>query len=132
MGYMGFGMRKEVYTRKPKRAFEKIKKAYEQEIKKSASKSLVLKNDKIDEDLKQRIRKKIRRQERTRIAIVITTTLIITIVAGILLHYLAESLMIKSNILHPSKKVDVLFNRKLFKNRKTAIRAQAHGTTAGS
>ena len=26
MGYMGFGMRKEVYKRKPKQAFEKIKK----------------------------------------------------------------------------------------------------------
>ena len=26
MGYMGFGMKKEVYTRKPKDAFEKIKK----------------------------------------------------------------------------------------------------------
>lgn len=25
MGYMGFGMKKEVYTRKPKRAFEKVK-----------------------------------------------------------------------------------------------------------
>lgn len=28
MGYMGFGMRKEVYTRKPKEAFKKIKGAY--------------------------------------------------------------------------------------------------------
>ncbi|MDN5211306.1 hypothetical protein QQ020_04565 [Fulvivirgaceae bacterium BMA12] len=28
MGYMGFGMRKEVYTRKPKPAFKKIKKIY--------------------------------------------------------------------------------------------------------
>lgn len=28
MGYMGFGMRKEVYTRKPKAAFKKLKKIY--------------------------------------------------------------------------------------------------------
>ena len=28
MGYMGFGMRKEVYTRKPKTAFKKVKKMY--------------------------------------------------------------------------------------------------------
>lgn len=28
MGYMGFGMRKEAYTRKPKAAFKKVKKVY--------------------------------------------------------------------------------------------------------
>ena len=28
MGYMGLGMRKEDYTRKPKRSFDKIKKIY--------------------------------------------------------------------------------------------------------
>ena len=28
MGYMGFGMRKEVYTRKPKTSFSKMKKIY--------------------------------------------------------------------------------------------------------
>ncbi len=28
MGYMGFGMRKEVYTRKPKSSFGKLKKIY--------------------------------------------------------------------------------------------------------
>lgn len=28
MGYMGFGMRKEVYTRKPKSSFSRIKKVY--------------------------------------------------------------------------------------------------------
>lgn len=28
MGYMGFGMRKEVYTRKPKTAFKKLKAIY--------------------------------------------------------------------------------------------------------
>ncbi|UII23149.1 hypothetical protein [Fulvivirga ligni] len=32
MGYMGFGMRKEVYTRKPKRSFEKIKELYGNDI----------------------------------------------------------------------------------------------------
>lgn len=32
MGYMGFGMRKEVYTRKPKKAFEKIKRVYRKEL----------------------------------------------------------------------------------------------------
>ena len=32
MGYMGFGMRKEVYTRKPKKAFEKVKKVYGKEL----------------------------------------------------------------------------------------------------
>ena len=58
MGYMGFGMRKEVYTRKPKRAFEKIKKAYEQEIKKSASKSLVLKMKKLTKTLNKGYEKK--------------------------------------------------------------------------
>lgn len=30
MGYMGFGMRKEVYTRKPKKVFEKLKEVYGQ------------------------------------------------------------------------------------------------------
>lgn len=28
MGYMGFGMRKEVYTRKPKEVFKRLKKIY--------------------------------------------------------------------------------------------------------
>ena len=28
MGYMGFGMRKEVYTRRPKTSFSKMKKIY--------------------------------------------------------------------------------------------------------
>ena len=28
MGYMGFGMRKEVYTRRPNDAFEKVKKTF--------------------------------------------------------------------------------------------------------
>ena len=28
MGYMGFGMRKEIYTRKPNEAFGKIKKTF--------------------------------------------------------------------------------------------------------
>ncbi len=37
MGYMGFGMKKEVYTRKPKVAFEKIKRIYGNETKKSKS-----------------------------------------------------------------------------------------------
>ena len=33
MGYMGFGMRKEVYTRKPKVAFEKVKHIYQEKSK---------------------------------------------------------------------------------------------------
>lgn len=32
MGYMGFGMRKEVYTRKPKQPFVKLRKLYEAEL----------------------------------------------------------------------------------------------------
>ena len=32
MGYMGFGMRKEVYTRKPKEAFKRIKKVYGEDV----------------------------------------------------------------------------------------------------
>ncbi len=32
MGYMGFGMKKEVYTRKPKKAFNKLKQVYGQSV----------------------------------------------------------------------------------------------------
>ena len=32
MGYMGFGMRKENYSRKPKKAFEKIKQVYGENV----------------------------------------------------------------------------------------------------
>lgn len=112
---MGFGMRKEVYTRRPKKAFKKIKKAYEQEVKRNASKNLVLKTDKIDEDLKQRIRKKIRSQERTRISITVLATLIAILAIGILLNFLIENYMKNRDKLHPSKKVANLFNRKFFK-----------------
>ena len=32
MGYMGFGMKREVYTRKPKQPFKKLRKIYENEL----------------------------------------------------------------------------------------------------
>ena len=32
MGYMGFGMKKEVYTRKPRKAFSRLKKVYKNEL----------------------------------------------------------------------------------------------------
>ena len=64
MGYMGFGMRKEVYTRKPKKAFEKIRKIYEQEAKKNLPKNLKLDDHRIDERTRNLIRRKIIKERR--------------------------------------------------------------------
>lgn len=59
MGYMGFGMRKEVYTRKPKTAFKKVKQLYQQEYKKNG---LEYKYTSCDNATRLRIRLKIKRQ----------------------------------------------------------------------
>lgn len=60
MGYMGFGMQKEVYTRKPKTAFRKVKKLYDQEFKKNGE-NYTYKS--CDAETLARIRNKIKRQK---------------------------------------------------------------------
>lgn len=65
MGYMGFGMRKEVYTRKPKQPFVKLRKLYEIELshKKSGLKDNSKKFTRAQiEEVKSNIRKKIKRE----------------------------------------------------------------------
>lgn len=65
MGYMGFGMRKEVYTRKPKQPFVKLRKLYEIELshKKRGLKDNSKKFTRAQiEEVKSNIRKKIKRE----------------------------------------------------------------------
>ena len=58
MGYMGFGMRKEVYTRKPKTSLSKMKKIYGDHLE-----DFHINNwpDKNKEEFKAYVTKKIRR-----------------------------------------------------------------------
>jgi hypothetical protein len=60
---MGFGMRKEVYTRK-KKAFAKIKNFYQAEIHKTDYDSKSIKSNQISERLKFRIKLKIIQERR--------------------------------------------------------------------
>lgn len=86
MGYMGFGMRKEVYTRKPKRAFEKIKKAYEAEINKIDHKTNPTKHKKIDENLRQKIRSQIELERKKTITIRVVVSLMVILLFSYALY----------------------------------------------
>lgn len=52
MGYMGFGMKKENYTRKPRKAFKHLKKLYGDRLEKfdQPEKRTELKSDKLSEE----------------------------------------------------------------------------------
>lgn len=110
MGYMGFGMRKEVYTRKPKRAFEKIKKLYEAEIHKLNYDSTPKKNEKISEGLKYRIKSKIIQERRKTIALRVLATLIIMVIIGIAI-YSGNQSFIETNKIRYAPNVAKIFNR---------------------
>lgn len=65
MGYMGFGMRKEVYTRKPRQPFKKQRERFKKElgrwsIQSGQSKSSISKAE--IEKIKQKIRSDLREQ----------------------------------------------------------------------
>ncbi|UII32098.1 hypothetical protein LVD17_27830 [Fulvivirga ulvae] len=76
MGYMGFGMRKEVYTRKPKTAFEKVKKLYDQEFKKNG-KNYTYQH--CDPETLGRICKKVRQQKKKLIFIQLSIFVVLAI-----------------------------------------------------
>ncbi len=63
MGYMGFGMRKEAYTRKPKTSFSKMKKIYGDHLEDfhKSKKNLNRWSDKDKEAFKAYVTKKIQR-----------------------------------------------------------------------
>ncbi len=115
---MGFGMRKEVYTRKPKRAFEKTKKLYEAEIHKIDYGSSPKKHKQISEALKQRIKSKIIQERRRIIALRVIATLIIMAIIGMAI-YAANQSFIETNKIRYAPNVEKLFNRKIIpKNKK--------------
>jgi hypothetical protein len=60
MGYMGFGMRKEVYTRKPKTSFSKVRKIYGDHLEdfQRSKKGIQAKSEKEKEDFKSEFAKK--------------------------------------------------------------------------
>ena len=58
---MGFGMNKNVYTRKPKKAFSKLKSIYGGELKNRTS-STTQNSHRLSESEKQRIRKQVKRK----------------------------------------------------------------------
>ncbi len=65
MGYMGFGMRKEVYSRKPKKPFIKLRKLYESEISKEKKQKINTESRFTKEEVeivKSRIRRKIKKE----------------------------------------------------------------------
>lgn len=62
MGYMGFGMRKEVYTRKPKRAFDKIKEIYDKDGAKTDHTTKKSIRRKIKPALREKIRSEVKQQ----------------------------------------------------------------------
>ena len=82
MGYMGFGMRKEVYTRKPRKPFVKLKQLYLCELDQSSNNS----NKKLEfakaqiEAAKSRIRKKIKKEKQKNIFVSILVLLILSVV----------------------------------------------------
>ena len=82
MGYMGFGMRKEVYTRKPRKPFVKLKQLYLCELGQSSNNP----NNKLEftkaqiEAAKSRIRKKIKKERQKKIFVSILVLLILSLI----------------------------------------------------
>lgn len=73
MGYMGFGMRKEVYTRKPRKPFKKLKKLLDIELKKGHKKG-IQKSDFTKEEIaiaKAKIREKLKAKKEKELLITI-------------------------------------------------------------
>lgn len=62
MGYMGFGMKKDVYTWRPKKIFSRLKKHYKIEYKKGLYIKSTSISKKQREKIKQNIRSEIRSQ----------------------------------------------------------------------
>lgn len=84
MGYMGFGMRKEVYTRKPKRSFSRLKEIYGENLErfKLISKNKKKWSEKEKDDfrkyIKSRVRQNVLSQDIGSILVYIFTIVIIT------------------------------------------------------
>jgi len=92
MGYMGFGMNKKVYTRKPKQAFSKLKSIYGQELR-----IRTISTSKTTQKLSEREKNKIRIDVKRKYLalqlkpLIITTAILailITIVVKIILPFL--------------------------------------------
>jgi hypothetical protein len=115
MGYMGFGMRKEVYTRKPKKAFEKLRKAYEYEVNHGKSEIIIKGENKLNEDAKKNIRNRIKKEERKRLIKVILATIISLSLFYLLINLLLKDYMRDRQRRLPSVDVAKIFNRKYFK-----------------
>ena len=83
MGYMGFGMRKEVYTHKPRKPFTKLKELYKQELRKTHGTNS-LESHKLSRSEQEQIKNRIRREikkERQR-TFVLTLIVLLTIIAA--------------------------------------------------
>jgi hypothetical protein len=82
MGYMGFGMRKEVYNRKPRKPFAKLKKLYDQELRKSGtiknSENRRFSKTEIQE-VKERIRRRIRKEKQKDVFLTILSFVILIV-----------------------------------------------------
>jgi hypothetical protein len=87
MGYMGFGMRKEAYTRKPRKAFKHLKRLLETELYNKTNSGRVdhqrLTKDQINQ-AKEKIRTDIIRQKKRELIVTIFSILI-SLVAILLL-----------------------------------------------
>lgn len=90
MGYMGFGMKKSVYTRRPKKVFAKLKSVYGEELKKRAndsfspSSALTLEEK---EKIKLKITKDIRYGKQKTIKVILVS-LVLLITVPIVITYL--------------------------------------------
>lgn len=81
MGYMGFGMKKEVYTRKPKNPFVKIKKLFDKELVKRKKYTLRKATKEEVEDLQARKEKQERDSKNSRILFALFVTVIFILTA---------------------------------------------------
>lgn len=127
MGYMGFGMRKEVYQSKPKKAFEKLKKYYEKEAKSSRSKDLILSSFKLKQHRKEQIRKRIQRQQMMQIWLSIAATLVV--MAAVVYFgndYIEDKMEQRSERIRQESQVTKLFRRKVYSEDGVVYRIEDH------
>lgn len=89
MGYMGFGMRKEVYTRKPKTSFSKMKKIYGDHLE-NFHKSKAVKNqwsEQEKEEFKAYVTKKIKNENIAESLLNLIVYVGITVIVGMAIYF---------------------------------------------
>ena len=95
MGYMGFGMKKEVYARKPKTSFAKLKRVYGEELRKRTKSNSTFNNQKLSplekEKIKKRIKKEIRRKNLKTVYVILVPILLMITVSIIFKYVFSEA-----------------------------------------